>query len=109
MSILFYDHLVNRDEINLKLEKLELQEQEKSKFKTLIDEILHAGVMEFILQKLHPHDHATFLNQLERAPYDPELLSYLKKHIDEKIEESIEKESNRILNLVLKDIHHSSR
>lgn len=104
MSILFYDHLINKNEIQTQLENLELPEDKKTKFKTMIDEIIHAGILEYLLQKLHPHHHATFLGQLERAPYDPELLSYLKQHIDERIENAIENESQRIVKLVLKDL-----
>jgi hypothetical protein len=104
MSILFYDHLIDKTEIKAKLDELNLPEDKRSKFKTMIDEILHAGILEYILQKLHPHNHATFLSQLERAPYDPELIRYLKQYADEKIEEGIEKESERIIKLVLRDL-----
>ena len=107
MSILFYDHLVNKNDIHKQLDNLELPEDNKNKFKIMVDEILHAGIVEFLLQKLHPHHHHNFLSQLERAPYDPELLTYLKQYADDKIEEGIEKESQRIINLVLKDIRSS--
>ncbi len=107
MSILFYDHLINKNEIQTHLDNLELPEERKTKFKKMIDEIIHAGILEYLLQKLHPHHHATFLSQLERAPYDPEILSYLKQHIDERIEEAIEHESQRIAKLVIKDLNSS--
>ncbi len=104
MSILFYDHLINLDHIRLYLEKLDLPEEKRSQFKTMIDDILHAGLMEYILQKLHPHHHHTFLTQLERAPYDPELLTYLKQNADTNIESALEKEGQRLIRLILKDL-----
>lgn len=107
MSILFYDHLIDKSQIKAKLTELDLPEEKQSKFKTIIDDILHAGILEFILQKLHPHHHQTFLGQLDRAPYDPELIKYLQQYADERIEELIEKESQRIIKLVLRDIKDS--
>jgi len=104
MSILFYDHLVDISSIEIHLTSLQLKPKKEKKFRQMIDDILHTGILEFILQKLDSHYHRTFLSRLEYAPYDPELLEYLKKHIDDQIEAEITKESQHIQKLILKDL-----
>lgn len=101
--LLFYDHLIDKREILMIIESLPAPDDKKSKFKTMVDDILHTGILEFILQKLHPHKHQTFLSHLEKAPYDPEILSYLKEHVSFDIENQLKTESNRILKLLSKD------
>lgn len=104
MSLLFYDHLVNKSEILLYIEKLPEPENHKGKMKQLVDDIIHQGLVEFILQKLHPHQHHTFLSRLEAAPYDPELLSYLKDHISPDFEKELEEEAKNLVASIKKDI-----
>lgn len=107
MAIIFYDHLIDITTIESKLDGMGLKPKKRAKFKSMIDDILHAGLLEFILQKLHPHNHKTFLSQLDHAPYDPELISYLKQHIDDKIEFEIQQESQRLQKLIMKDLRTS--
>lgn len=104
MSIIFYDHLIDKKDLEKHLDKLALQGDQRTRFMTLIDEILHNGIVEFILQRLHPHQHKVFLSQLEHSPYDPELLSYLKDHIDQEIESQLKQESERLKKLIIKDL-----
>lgn len=103
MSLLFYDHLINKKDLYDQLESMDIPSESRAKFRTMVDEILHTGLVEFILQKLHPHHHKTFLYQLDHAPYDPELLQYLKDHIDAEVEEQIKLEGERLKKLILRD------
>ncbi len=104
MSIIFYDHIIDKTDLDTYLNNLEAPPENKNKIKAMADDILHAGILEFILQKLHPHHHHTFLNRVEQVPYDPELIQYLKDHIDDQIELEIQKEANRLKKLILKDL-----
>ena len=104
MSLLFYDHLINKKDLHDRLDSLDLPPESKSNFKKMIDEIIHTGLVEFILQKLHPHQHKTFLHQLDHTPYDPELIQYLRDHIDEEIENQIRDEGERLKKLILRDL-----
>ena len=54
MSILFYDHLVDKTEALLFIDRLPEPENHKGKLKQLVDDIIHQGLIEYILQKLHP-------------------------------------------------------
>lgn len=104
MAIIFYDHLIDYSDIELHLTILKLKPKKRNKFRQIIDSIFHAGLLEFILQKLHPRHHRTFLSRLEYAPYDPKLLEYLKKHIDDQIETQLTTELHRIKQLILRDL-----
>ncbi len=104
MSILFYDHLVNKSEVLLMIDQLSEPENHKGRLKQLVDDIIHQGLVEFILQKLHPHQHHTFLSHLETAPYDPELLTYLRDHIAPEFETDLEKEADKLIGLIQKDL-----
>jgi hypothetical protein len=95
--LLFYDHLVDKTEALLLIEKLPQPENHKGKLKQLVDDIIHQGLVEFILQKLHPHQHHTFLSRLESAPYDPELIDYLKDHISPEIEKELSIQAEKLL------------
>lgn len=104
MAILFYDHLIDKKELHLHIESVEAPQEKKSNLKQLVDDILHSGLMQFVLSKLPSKKHRTFLNKLHHTPYDPELLDYLKEHIDQEIEDQIQKEFTRLKKLILKDI-----
>lgn len=104
MSILFYDHLVDKTEVILLIEKSNQPENHKGKMKQLVDDIVHQGLMEYILQKLHPHQHNTFLSRVENAPYDPELIGYLKDHASADIEGQLQHEAEKLLAEIKKDL-----
>ena len=104
MSIIFYDHLVNKHEIFLYIDNLPEPENHKSKLKHLVDDIIHQGLIEFVLQKLHSHHHRTFLNHLHQTPYDPEIISFLKDHIHPDIETELQEQIDLLLQTIEKDL-----
>lgn len=102
--ILFYDHLVNKTDINIYIDKLEAPDNHKGRLRQLVDDILHQGLVEYILQKLHPHQHSRFLDHLHTTPYDPELISYLKDHLGPDAEKQLKDEAIRLVALIKKDL-----
>ncbi|MBI1871859.1 hypothetical protein HYS10_00380 [Candidatus Collierbacteria bacterium] len=104
MSIIFYDHLVNKTEVLDAIEKMDAPDNHKGKLKQLVDDIIHQGLIEFILQKLHPHHHHTFLTRVNDFPYDPEIIAYLRDHISEDIEKEIRAEADKLIHLIQKDL-----
>jgi len=104
VSIIFYDHLVNKHEIFIYIDNLPEPINRKNKIRHLVDDIIHQGLIEFILQKLHPHHHFNFLNRLHQSPYDPEIIAFLKDHTHPDIESDIEKEAQNLLRLIEKDL-----
>jgi len=104
MSIIFYDYLVNKKDLLDAIEKMTAPDNHKGKMKQLVDDIIHQGLVEFVLQKLHPHYHRTFLSRIEAAPFDPELVAFLKDHISPDIEKEIQLEADKLIALIKKDL-----
>lgn len=104
MSIIFYDYLVNKNEILESIEKMDAPDNHKGKMKQLIDDIIHQGIIEYILQKLHPHYHHAFLSRLDTTPFDPELINFLKDHASPDIEKEIQIEADELIALIKKDL-----
>ncbi len=104
MSIIFYDHLIDKQEILILVDQVKGEETHKNKIKQLIDDVIHQGVVEFTLSKLRPKHHQVFLSHLHQAPYDPEILNYLKEKIAQDIEEQIQNYANKLIKKVRKDL-----
>lgn len=109
MPFIFYDHLVFKSEIIDFIESTEEPENQKGKARQLVDDIIHQGVMEFILEKLHPKKHQTFLSQVEDRPYDPEIINYLKEHVSPEIEAEITSHVEKLIEDIKKDLLISTK
>ena len=109
MPIIFYDHLIVKTEITDYIDSLEDEDNQKSKARQLVDDIIHQGVMEFILEKLHPKKHKTFLSQVEDRPYDPEIINYLKEHISPEVEAEITGHVEKLIEDIKKDLLISTK
>lgn len=88
------------------IERLETNDDQKSRLKKLVDDIVHQGLLEFLLQKLHPHQHDAFLKLVTHAPYDPIILEFLKKHAGDEIEVEIEARGQKLVDEILDDLKH---
>ncbi|MBU1200697.1 hypothetical protein KJ953_04190 [Patescibacteria group bacterium] len=104
MSIIFYDHLINKQEILVLIDQAEGEDNHKSKIKQLVDDILHQGIVDFALNKLKPKHHQTFLSHLHNAPYDPEILDYLKEKIAQDIEEQVQNYADQLIKKIRHDL-----
>lgn len=104
MAPLFFDHLVIKTQIIELINQKSEPENQKGKALQLIDDILYQGILDHILDKLHPQHHTTFLAQVHERPYDPELIAYLKKHVGPDIEEDIRLAANKMVKQILKDL-----
>jgi len=104
MAPLFFDHLVIKTEIIELVNQKAEPENQKGKALQLVDDILYQGIIDHILEKLHPQHHGTFMTQVHERPYDPELIAYLKKHIGPDIEDDIRQAANKIVKRILKDL-----
>ncbi len=103
MSILFYDHLVNKEEIILLIESTEDPENHKNKAKQLVDDIIHHEIISFILEKLDSHKHKTFLTLVEERPYDPEIIVFVQTHTHPEIESELKQHAGTVVEQIKKD------
>lgn len=104
MPILFYDHLINKDEIHYHIETLHSNKEHQTKLKELVDEIIHQEIIRFIISKLKSFHHQFFLDKLHTAPYDPDILFFLKENIHPEIEEQLISHFQIIIIKIKKDL-----
>jgi len=104
MSILFYDHLIRKEEIIILIDQSEEEENQRNRAKQLVDDIIHHEIINYILGCLEEHKHRTFLSLVEERPYDPEIISFLKDHISPTIEKEIETFAQKIISQIKSDI-----
>ncbi len=104
MSIIFYDHLTPRDKIIVIIKESKAPENQKGKALQLVDDILHQGLVDFILKQLPEKHHRPFLKRLHSMPYDPEILTMLKERIADDIEDRIKEEADRLVNKVRQEL-----
>ena len=104
MSIIFYDHLTPRDRIIVIIKESKAPENQKGKALQLVDDILHQGLVDFILKQLPEKHHRPFLKRLHSMPYDPEILTMLKERIADDIEDRIKEEADRLVNKVRQEL-----
>lgn len=104
MSIIFYDHLTPKDDLIVIIKQTEAPENQKGKALQLIDDILHQGIVDFILKQLPEKHHQPFLKRLHSMPYDPEILTMLKERIADDIEDRIRQEADRLIKKVRQEL-----
>ena len=104
MSIIFYDHLTPKEEILIIIKQSDAPENQKGKALQLVDDILHQGIVDFILKQLPDKHHRPFLKRLHSMPYDPEILTMLKKRIADDIEDKIREEADRLIKKVRSEL-----
>ena len=104
MSIIFYDHLTPRDKIIVIIKESKAPENQKGKALQLVDDILHQGLVDFILKQLPEKHQRPFLKRLHSMPYDPEILTMLKERIADDIEDRIKEEADRLIKKVRQEL-----
>lgn len=104
MPILFYDHLINKDEIHYHIETLHSNKEHQIKLKELVNEVIHQEIINYIIGKLKSFHHQLFLDKLHATPYDPDILIFLKENIHPEIEEQITDHFQTITIKIKKDL-----
>jgi transcriptional regulator of NAD metabolism len=92
MSKIFYDQLINLEDIEKEINSLAESNEEKEELWNIVDEIVHHRVMGCILDNLDTEDHEEFLIKFHKTPYDESLFDYLKEKIDKNLQELIQQE-----------------
>lgn len=109
MSRIFYDIHIHLEEIEIELDKLELEHEEKQELEHLIDEMVHHRIMDRILTHLPRQHHTEFLRRFKRAPYDEGLIKYLDERIEKSVEEHVKEEMEILKKEILEDIKSSKK
>lgn len=109
MSKIFYDCFIKLEEIELELDKLEMDHEERQELEHLIDEMIHHRAMDRLLTHLPRHHHAEFLDRFHSRPYDEALIRYLDQRIEKSVKEHIEEEIEKLKKEILEDLKLSSK
>lgn len=91
MTKIFYDHLIILTDLEIKISGLGLEPEEREELGQLVEETVHYRILTRILDSLPQENHEEFLDFFHQAPYEENLLDYLKEKIED-IEEIIKKE-----------------
>ncbi|HUV72498.1 MAG TPA: hypothetical protein VMW25_05835 [Clostridia bacterium] len=109
MNKIFYDHLINIKEIVGELDNYELEVEEREELVAIIDETFHQHTLEIILTHLPSEYHQEFLDKFHQAPYDSQLLDFLREMMEIDIEEAIKGQAEKIKKEILKDIKKAKK
>jgi transcriptional regulator of NAD metabolism len=81
MSKVFYDNLLSLDKIDRAIKKAATTCDERMELWQVVDEIVHHRVMGCVLDALPIECHDEFLEKFSKAPYDEQLLDYLRQKV----------------------------
>lgn len=109
MSKLFFDHLIEFEEVEIEIKKLDLTREERHELEHLIDSMVHHKVVGRILTHLPAEHHQEFLDKYHKKPYDPALLAWINEKIESSVEEHVKEEVQKLKKELLKDIQSSKK
>ncbi len=101
---IFYDSFTGIKEVIAVLDGVHLEATEREELIVIVKGIFDYGILSMILSHLPEEHHQPFLIRFDKAPGDPELLSFLKKTARGDIVELIKTEAEKIREKILKDI-----
>lgn len=102
MSV-FYDHLINLEDLHQELLEFKLAVGEHYQLLQLADSALHHEVVGVCLDCLPTEHHEHFLVKFKDQPNDPGLLVFLKER-DPEIENKIRAKSTEVKDRIRKDL-----
>lgn len=96
----FYSDIVEIEEILVKLDELNLTDEQKIHLSALVDSTLHHTILDLILSKLSDTDKKAFLHRLQEDPENRQLMEFLTDKID-----GIEDEITRAVKKLKEELH----
>lgn len=109
MTKIFYDHLINIEEVIIELDQNDISIEERSEFISIIDETLHHNILDTILSNLPFEHHENFLTKFHKAPHDLDLIIYLRQVSGVDIEEKIKTKANEVKKEIISEIKKSKK
>lgn len=86
----FFSHLIEIESLIVKLDELDLTDEQKLHLSSLVDSTIHQTILDLVLSKLSVEDKKIFIKKLEESPEDKELMDFLVGKVDN-IEDEISK------------------
>jgi len=104
MKKVFWDYLIEIDEIKIKIDEHGIVEKERFHLLRIVHQTFDAKLLEEVLTHLPKKKHKAFLDKFSKTPHHPTLLDHLKEEIDD-IEEKIKKAVKKIKKEILEELH----
>jgi len=104
MSKIFYDYLVELNELDSIIKNSVDGSDEKEELWQIIDEMIHHKLLGCILDRLPEEHHHDFLEKFYECPYDQNLIEFINNLIDERIEDVIKDEIDILKNEILNEV-----
>lgn len=104
----FYSHLIKIEQINTKMDELDLTKEQKKHLAELIDSTIHQEILDLVLSKLPEEEKVNFLVMLRDNPGDTKLLEFLNSKVD-KIDQQIEEVADRLVKELHEDIEEAKK
>jgi len=104
MAKLFFDHLVNLEELEKEINSVARTPEEKLELWQIVDEMIHHKVFDCILENLDKEHHEEFMDHVHVRPHDHNIFDFLKDKIKDDIEETIRQRVSDLASEILLDI-----
>lgn len=108
MSKVFYDDLINLDDVEKRIKKNVKDKESREEIYQLIDEIIHHRVLGCILDRLPKQHHKEFINHISVRPHDKGILNFLGERVAEDVVEFIQDEIHSLSGELLEIVHEAS-
>ena len=104
MSRVFYDHLLELDELEEYINNVAETKEEKIELWHIVDEIIHHRVLGCVLDHLPKQHHEPFVENFKNKPHSEELIIYVNEKIEHDIEEKIRSNITKMQKELLKEL-----
>lgn len=102
----FYSHLIKVEPVLLKLEQLELSQEQKLHLTSLVDSTVHQTVLDLVLVKLDTEDKERFISMLEQEIEMEMLWEFINTKVDN-AKEQIYHTIDQLIREFIEDIEES--
>ncbi len=109
MTKVFFDHLVQIDDVIEALDMYSIEEEERRELEILIDEIIHHHVLNLVLSRLPQDRHAEFISHITDRPHDISIWVYINQHAGNQIEEEVRSVTKKVKEDLKKEIHKAKK
>ncbi len=81
MRKVFWDHLIEIEEISITIDKQGVNKEEKEKLLRVVYQTFDMHILDTVLSHLPKEKHKLFLDQFASEPHHPKLLEIVKKEV----------------------------